>query len=75
MPPAAVIVCRPSSASRSFVLAALRALHLEPSHAGGEVRGHEEESITSIVSAGVPISPGGQHHVVVEAFEHDQGGL
>jgi hypothetical protein len=32
-----------SSASRSFVLAALWALHLDPSHAGGEIRSQEAE--------------------------------
>ena len=60
MPPPAVIVCRRSSASRSFVLAALRALHLDPSHAGGEVRDREENP-SRIISTVCPISPRGQH--------------
>ncbi len=56
MPPPVVILCHLSSASRSFVLAALRALHLDPSLAGGKLRDDEEESITAHRVRGVTIS-------------------
>jgi hypothetical protein len=45
--PGAVMLRHRSSASRSFVLASLRALHLDPSHAGGQPRHHEDEPLIS----------------------------
>ena len=73
MPSPANILRHHSSASRSFVLAALRAFHLDPSYAGDEFIAEEEEPITTHRVRAVAISRVGQHLSVAPARDTTHG--